>query len=209
MHIEFTDNYEDLSTQTGFQFKFYCEGCGNGYMSSWKANKTGVAGGLVRGLGSILGGVVSQVGDGAYQIQEAIGGPAHDRALKEAVSEIRPLFTQCKRCGQWVCRDVCWNAERGLCTRCAPIAQRELGAMQANIMVEQMEQKVREQDLTVGVNLTATAAVLCPSCGVENQGGKFCSECGAQLVPKTDCPRCGSTFQPGAKFCPECGQSLA
>ena len=48
MRIEFTDNYEDLSTDMGFQFKFYCESCGNGFMSSFKANKTGMAGRLVR-----------------------------------------------------------------------------------------------------------------------------------------------------------------
>jgi hypothetical protein len=34
--VEFTDNYEDLSTDKGYQFKFYCEHCGNGYMSSFK-----------------------------------------------------------------------------------------------------------------------------------------------------------------------------
>ena len=26
--IEFTDNFEDLSTDQGFQFKFHCERCG-------------------------------------------------------------------------------------------------------------------------------------------------------------------------------------
>ena len=28
--IPFTGNYEDLSTDRGYQFKFYCEKCGNG-----------------------------------------------------------------------------------------------------------------------------------------------------------------------------------
>jgi hypothetical protein len=27
--IEFTDNFEDLSTDQGFQFKFRCERCGD------------------------------------------------------------------------------------------------------------------------------------------------------------------------------------
>ena len=34
--IEFTGNYEDLSTDKGYQFKFFCEKCGNGYMSSFR-----------------------------------------------------------------------------------------------------------------------------------------------------------------------------
>lgn len=206
--IEFTDNYEDLSTQSGFQFKFYCETCGNGYMSSWKANKTGIAGGLLRGAGSLLGGIVGNAANSSYEIQQMIGGPAHDKALNEAVQEIRPLFTQCKRCGTWVCREVCWNAERGLCTTCAPIAQRELGALQAQVTVQQMSERLREQDLTQGINLTATAAVVCPSCGAEATGGKFCQECGGSLVPRTDCPRCGTETAAGAKFCPECGHTM-
>ena len=41
--VEFTGNYEDLSTDRGYQFKFYCEKCGNGYMSTFKASKMGMA----------------------------------------------------------------------------------------------------------------------------------------------------------------------
>jgi hypothetical protein len=207
--IEFTDNYEDLSTDTGFQFKFCCENCGNGYMSTWKASKTGIAGGLLRGAGSIFGGILGSAGAGAYEIQQAVGGPAHDNALKDAVAEIRPLFSQCKRCGQWVCRDVCWNTQRGLCSNCAPITQREVSAMQASITVEQAEAKLREQDLTEGLNLTSPATGICPNCGVENDGGKFCSECGGPLRPQNECPRCGTKFKAGAKFCPECGSKTS
>ncbi|HSN67725.1 MAG TPA: zinc ribbon domain-containing protein, partial [Thermoanaerobaculia bacterium] len=42
--IRFTDNYDDLSTDRGYQFKFYCEKCGNGYMSSFIISKLGMAG---------------------------------------------------------------------------------------------------------------------------------------------------------------------
>ncbi len=207
--IEFTDNYQDLSTESGYQFKFFCQCCGNGYMSSWKANKLGVAGHLLRGAGSVLGGVFGRAAHGTYEVQEAIQGPAHDAALQEAVEEIRPLFLQCKRCGQWVCREICWNAERSLCKNCAPILQRELAARQASIQVDQAEEKLRNMDLTEGVDLKSTAAVLCPKCGAEAQGGKFCPECGAPLVPKSECPKCGTKVKAGARFCPECGQKLA
>ena len=207
-HIEFTDNYQDLSTDTGYQFKFICQGCGNGYMSSWKANKLGVAGGLLRGAGDLLGGIFGRASSSAYDIQRAVGGSAHDSALQEAVEEIRHLFVQCKRCGQWVCRDICWNAERSLCKACAPILQRELAAKQASIAVEQADQKLREQDLLEGVNLKATAAVLCPTCGAEAKGGKFCPDCGAPLVPRTECPKCGAKLSEGSKFCGECGTRL-
>jgi hypothetical protein len=207
--IEFTDNYEDLSTESGYQFKFVCEKCGNGYMSSFDASKSGMATGLLRGAGSMLGGFLGSAASGADQLRDLVAGPAHDKALQDAVEEIRPLFVQCKRCGQWVCREVCWNADRGLCTDCAPMAQREIGALQAQITVEQAGEKLRQQDLTAGLNLSATAVVICPACGVENEGGKFCQECGGALTASTECPRCGTKFKAGAKFCPECGAKTA
>src|SRR5262249_33780992 len=141
-HIEFTDNIQDLSTENGFQFKFFCQSCGNGMLSSWQANATGIAGEMLRGVGSILGGVLGRAAAGSYEIQKAVGGPAHDQALQHAVEEIRPQFVQCKRCGHWVCREICWNAERSLCKACAPILQRELAAMQAEIGVQQAQEKL-------------------------------------------------------------------
>jgi len=207
--IEFTDNYEDLSTENGFQFRFVCEGCGNGYMSSWQPNKVGIAGSLLRGAGHILGGVFGRAASGSYEIQRAIGGPEHDRALEAAVAEIRPLFVQCKRCGQWVCEQVCWNRERALCTRCAPVMQRELAARQASIAVEQAEEKLRQRDLTEGVDVASPAAVLCPACGEETVPGKFCSVCGARLATTAECPRCGARVPAGARFCPACGGKVA
>ena len=207
--IEFTDNYEDLSTQSGYQFKFVCEKCGNGYMSSWKASKTGMAGGLLGGRAPCWGAFWAARRRGPTNCGIYVGGgPAHDNALKEAVAEIRPLFVQCRRCGQWVCRDICWNDDRGLCTSCAPVAEREIGALQAQFTVEQAEVKLREQDLTAGLNLASSAVVLCPSCGVENDGGKFCSECGGSLLPRSECRRVrGTEFKAGApSFCPESGR---
>jgi hypothetical protein len=204
-HIEFTDNYTDLSTETGFQFKFFCESCHNGYMSSWKANKSGIAGGLVRGAADIFGGIFGRAAAGSYEIQKLIGGPAHDHALEEAVNEIRPLFIQCKRCGQWVCQEVCWNKERALCKTCAPILQRELASKQAELTVEQAEQKLREQDLTEGINISTKATVVCPNCNAEIKGGKFCPECGHKLDSSKQCAQCGATMTPNDKFCPECG----
>jgi len=204
--VEFTKNYQDLSTENGFQFKFYCESCGNGYLSSWKANTVGIAGSVLRGAGQIFGGIFGSAAAGSYEIQKAIGGPAHDHAIGEAVTEIKPLFVQCKRCGHWTCREICWNEERSLCTKCAPILQRELASKQAEIAVEQATEKLRSHDQTEGVNLDTTMVVHCKACGAESKGGKFCPDCGASLVPKSECTKCGAQIAAGIKFCPECGQ---
>jgi hypothetical protein len=34
--IQFTRNYNDLSTETGFQFEFTCDRCGTGYRRASK-----------------------------------------------------------------------------------------------------------------------------------------------------------------------------
>jgi len=41
--IWFTGNYEDLSTDRGYQFKFFLEKFGNGYISTFKASAIGMA----------------------------------------------------------------------------------------------------------------------------------------------------------------------
>lgn len=43
MAIEFVRNFDDLSTDKGCQFKFYCDHCGNGYLSSFETSAIGVA----------------------------------------------------------------------------------------------------------------------------------------------------------------------
>ena len=56
---------------------------------------------------------------------------AHDQALSAAVAEIKPRFSQCRRCGHWVCKDVCWNRAKGLCKECAPVLEEEAASAQA------------------------------------------------------------------------------
>ncbi len=137
--IPFTGNYEDLSTDRGFQFKFYCEKCRNGYMSSFQTSAVGVLGSAARAAGSLFGGFFGNVADSSYEVQRAVGGSAHDSALKDAVAEISPIFKQCTRCGQWVCKPICWNEKAGLCETCAPDLDEEMAAAQAEAAREQIQ----------------------------------------------------------------------
>ena len=164
-NIEFTGNYQDLSTDRGYQFKFYCEKCGNGYMSTFKTSKMGIAASAAEVAGSLFGGLFGKVSDTAYQIQRAVGGPAHDAALKEAVEEIRPLFKQCTRCGQWVCGPVCFNSKAQLCETCAPDLDEEVASAQAEAAKQQVFEKAREVDWTKGRDLGAVTGAVCRSCG--------------------------------------------
>jgi len=204
--IRFTGNYEDLSTDRGFQFKFYCEKCNNGYMSTFKTSTIGMLGSAARAASSLFGGFLGNVADSSYEVQRAIGGPAHDSALKDAVEEIAPIFKQCTRCGHWVCEPICWNKKAGLCENCAPDLDEEMAAAQAEAAREQVHTKAREVDWTKSRKVDQVTGAVCPGCGAKTQGGKFCQECGATLQAKKGCAGCGHEAEGSPKFCPECGQ---
>ena len=56
--------------------------------------------------------------------------------------------------------------------------------------------------------MSATATVLCASCGGQTPAGKnFCIHCGSPVTHL--CPHCGEPVLPGAKFCAECGTPLS
>ena len=42
--IQFVQNYEDLSTDHGYQFKFHCDKCGNGFMTEFQTSAIGDGG---------------------------------------------------------------------------------------------------------------------------------------------------------------------
>jgi hypothetical protein len=66
--IKFVRNYDDLSTERGYQFKFHCDKCGNGYMSTFETSTIGTAGSLLRAAGDLFGGWASSAGNSAYEI---------------------------------------------------------------------------------------------------------------------------------------------
>jgi membrane protease subunit (stomatin/prohibitin family) len=207
--IQFTRNHSDHSTDKGYQFEFFCDRCRNGFMTQFQPSAVGMASSGLRTLSNLFGGVLGSVGSSTYEIERAVQGPGHDRAFRAAVEETKPNFRQCPKCSKWVCASTCWNQKRMLCFDCAPDIEAELASAQVQTTIDQMKQKLQEQDLTKGINLTAEAAALCPACGARTQGSKFCPECGKPLRPKGECPRCGTNVDAGAKFCPECGMKMA
>lgn len=212
MAQSFTRNHSDHSNDSGYQFEFFCDKCGNGYRSTFKGNNLGIAAGLLKAAGSLLGGRLAQVGYGADQVKDVFRGQGWDEAFREANEEIRPKFHQCTRCGKWVCPDVCWNAERQLCEECAPDFAEQAAAVQAQVAVEQAWSKSREVDQTGGADMRVQGVAQCPQCSAKvRAGAKFCSACGTALggAAKSFCADCGGELAPGAKFCAACGAAVA
>lgn len=206
--IEFTDNYNDLSTDRGFQWEFYCERCANGYRSKFRPSATGLATEVLDVASGVLGGIfgtAAQVGD---RVHSAAWERTHDEAFTKAIGEVKAYFVQCPRCNEWVCRQRCWNESRGLCFECAPDVAVETASAQAEAITEQAVEEVRSRkygvkDFVAGDSLRGG----CPNCGAAvKAGAKFCPECGTHLKQKNRfCTECGSPIEAGAKFCPECG----
>jgi membrane protease subunit (stomatin/prohibitin family) len=177
-------------------------------MSTFRSSKVGMAASAIEVAGNLFGGVFGRVASSAYEVQRAIGGPAHDSALREAVEEIRPLFKQCTRCGQWVCEPVCFNKKAQLCEGCAPDLDEEMASAQAEAMREQVHEKARTVDWMKGKDVANVSGALCRSCGAKVGGSKFCPECGTPTSSKKRCGSCGVEAEGEPKFCPECGQKF-
>ena len=118
--IQFTRNHSNHSTDKGFQFEFFCDRCGNGFMSEFKASAVGMAGSALRTVGNLFGGFLGSVGGSTYEMERAVQGTGHDSAFRAAIEEAKPNFKQCPKCTHWVCLSTCWNGKRMLCFDCAP-----------------------------------------------------------------------------------------
>lgn len=207
--IEFSGNYNDLSTDKGFQFEFECSRCGTGLRTPFKASVTGTVTSVLDAAGGLFGGIFGSAANVSERVRSAAWEKAHDTAFREAWEEIKPQFIQCPRCSAWVCRKSCWNTKRGLCKGCAPDLGVEMSAAQASRSVEEIwaHAAMAEEDKKLAKeNWRETVRASCPKCEAPlAQNAKFCPECGEKLKGATHCIECGAKLLPGAKFCAECG----
>jgi len=208
--IEFVSNYSDRSTDRGFQFELYCNRCGSGYRTPFKAWAVGTASAVLDTASGLFGGVFGSAANVGEQVRSATWERAHDEAFAATLEELRPSFVQCPRCSTWVCRQSCWNTKRGLCKDCAPDLGVEMSAAQASRSVEEVwaHSAMAEEDKHLDEKeWRETIRASCPNCEAPLAvNAKFCPECGAKLKATQRCQHCGSALTPGAKFCPECGE---
>ncbi|NPV86186.1 MAG: zinc ribbon domain-containing protein [Anaerolineae bacterium] len=211
--IEFVTNYNDLSTDKGFQFEFQCDRCGSGFRTRFQPSVTGTISGALDAASSVFGGILGTAANLSERVHSAAWEKAHDNAFATAVAELKPLFAQCPRCSSWVCRKSCWNTRRGLCKNCAPDIGVEMSAAQASRSVEEVwaHAKMAEEDKKLAEgNWRQTIRATCPQCEAPlDTNAKFCPNCGAKLKVETTCVKCGAKLLPGAKFCAECGNKVS
>jgi len=215
----FSDNYEDNSTEEGFQFTFYCDLCREGFKSRFIPAQTAKKKSFFSGLGqavsigaSLLGkdSIGYNVERGADLFNQRFEGMSsewhkeHEQAFQIAQNESKAFFHRCPKCKQWAC-DNDWNDQEGLCVDCAPRENIEVAAAKAAKMVKDIE--VKAENTVVFNGEIESKTTICPVCGKPSGKGKFCNNCGAPLEMNI-CQTCGAKNQPGARFCGECGGKL-
>ena len=217
----FTRNFQDESTDAGFQFTFNCDNCNDGYKSSFIKSTTYKKGGLLRGaaqganvIGSFIGGQAGRVGQAASQggsiLSQRFDGKSpdwrkeHEKAFEKAQNEAKKHFQRCPNCSKYVC-DQCWNEDEGLCVKCAP--RQEIYVAQAR--AQAMKRNIDEagKDATVWQGAIESKTTMCPSCGKPAGSGKFCNNCGASMELK-ECAKCGAKNALKVRFCNNCGENL-
>ena len=218
----FTRNYNDNSTEAGFEFTFFCDICSDGYKSSFVQSSTAGKGKLLKGLGAgagilgdLVGGRAGNVGwaadRGSNVLSERFDGRSpdwlkeHEKAFERAQNEAKQHFHRCPSCNLYVC-DACWNEDEGLCTSCAPRQEIYVAKARAEAMKRNIDEA--QENATVWQGKIESKTTICSVCGKPAGTGKFCNNCGASMDLQ-ECPKCGAKNAQSVRFCNNCGTNLA
>ncbi|WP_214587341.1 zinc ribbon domain-containing protein [Dyella sp. LX-66] len=214
--LHFSSNYRDLCQQygtgAGFQFEFYCQSCSDTWRSPFAPYRSGQASGWMREIGSfasnLLGGVSNGIDNAVEGLAKAGWGTSRDEAFKDAIGAAEHHFHRCARCNHYVC-DRCWSIEKGLCETCAPDLAAEVQAARHQGQLQAAKDNAVEfgKSQAGKVDVKTERQLVCPQCGCEARGGKFCPDCGHRLADPSQCGGCQAELPAGSRFCPECGQA--
>ena len=212
--IYFSNNYRDLCEQrgtgAGFQFEFSCSRCADTWRSAFQPYTSGRAAGWAdRVVGSAWGAFGRTGSEASSALGGLVGanwGPSRDTAFQKAVDDAKVHFNRCARCTSYVCGR-CWNAAQGLCLNCAPDTAAEVAASQQRGLNDVASQRAYEVGGVQGAayNVDRSTQLVCPQCGTETHGARFCPGCGHRLAQQDQCASCQATVPQGAAFCPDCG----
>ncbi|MFZ5974006.1 MAG: zinc ribbon domain-containing protein [Bacillota bacterium] len=215
----FTRNYQDHSTEAGFEFVFDCDICGDGFKTSFvecRSYKRGsffktLSDGISAGARLVgLHNVAYSVDQGSHIASRRFDGMTpewhkeHEAAFQKAMNEAKEHFHRCHGCQKWVC-DACINDEEGLCVECVPRENIVVARARSERLVEEVREKASTANVFHGD--IESRQITCPNCGKPVAQGKFCNNCGASVALAV-CSNCGAQNQQGVKFCSECGARM-
>lgn len=97
--IQFTGKYDDLSTDRGYQFKFYCDKCGNGKMTHFETSVLGMAQSVLNAAGNVRTGIDYRYGSAEGHLGQgarrgARGGCRGSQTVFPAVYQVRAVGLQ-------------------------------------------------------------------------------------------------------------------
>lgn len=201
--IHFRDNYHDLSTQSGFQFEFYCEHCRDAWRSPFDRYAAGTVESVLGAAEGLFGGMFGSARNALGSLSNAGYSTAKDGALRDAAEKASAHFHRCARCAQNMC-DGCWNPDEGVCIVCVPRLDAALASVRREAKIAAVRTAAYEQSTASTADLT-DRAVSCRDCGAPVGRAKFCPECGTGVSLTRSCGGCSAEVPTSAKFCPECG----
>lgn len=201
--IQFSDNYNDLSTDSGFQFEFHCEHCHEAWRSPFDRYAAGTAENLLGAAEGLFGGFFGTARNAVSNLRGSGWSKAKDDALRNAVEQARDHFHRCPRCANHFC-DNCWNEDEGVCIVCVPRLDAELSAIRREAKIQRAREEAYNQSTVSEADLQERV-VSCRDCGAPVGRAKFCPECGTPQSLTKNCGSCSAEMPSSAKFCPECG----
>jgi RNA polymerase subunit RPABC4/transcription elongation factor Spt4 len=201
--IHFRDNYHDLSTNSGFQFEFYCERCHDAWRSPFDRYAAGTVEGMLGAAENLFGGLFGSARNALNNVASAGYSTAKDGALREASKQAAAHFHRCPRCSQNMC-DACWNEDEGVCITCVPRLDAELSAIRREAKIAAVREAAYSKATASDADLQ-DRAVSCRDCGAPVGRAKFCPECGTAVSLTRACKSCNAEMPTSSKFCPECG----
>lgn len=199
--LDFVRNYDDFSSERGFQFEFYCDRCGTTFRIEIQPPLSD-DGLLLNTAGSSLGSGLGTMLNVSERLHSASWKQSHAQAFQAAVAEARSEFIQCPHCRRWVCRINCWNSKKKRCKDCSPDFDVE-ASVQVSPPPEDMLPTITPEEKKPATNKLFTS---CPNCeSILPASVKFCPDCGTKIQIASHCPECGALMSQNAKVCPDCG----
>lgn len=215
----FTRNYEDNSTEAGFQFTFYCDLCQDGFKTEFIESSTYKKKNFLKGIARGVSVGASMLGKynfgynmerGVSVLSERFEGMSpewhkeHELAFEKAQNQAKQHYHRCHKCRKWVCESDL-NEEEGLCVECSPRMNVEIATAKAEKMIEDIRKKAGETQVFHGE--IESKQIICPECSKPTNEGKFCTNCGTNISMKK-CQKCGTKSPAETRFCGECGSKL-